>query len=78
VQIPARTLVQDHGFGVVRPSDDRPSPGKKLVRIEDGIKSIYRDGRLTVGTQLSGRQITAHRVELLIRNIDQTLDAFTE
>ncbi len=77
VQVPAKTLVQDHGFGVVRPSDDRPSPGKKLVRIEDGIKSIYRDGHLTVGTQMSGRQITAHRAELLIDNIDQTLDEFT-
>ena len=77
VQVPAKTLVQDHGFGVVRPSDDRPSPGKKLVRIEDGVKSIYRDGHLTVGTQMSGRQITAHRAELLIGNIDQTLDEFT-
>jgi hypothetical protein len=73
-QVPAATLVQEHGFEVARPSDDRPSPGKKLVRVEDGVKSVYRDERLTVGTQLKGRQITAHRVELLLHEIDETID----
>jgi hypothetical protein len=74
VQVPTTTLTQEHGFEVARPSDGRPSPGKKLVRVEEGVKSIYREGRLTVGTQLTGRQITAHRVEMLLRRIDETID----
>jgi len=73
-RVPETTLVREMGFEVARPSEDRSSPGKKLVRVQDGVKSIYRDGRLTVGTQLSWRQITASRAELLIRQIDQTLD----
>jgi hypothetical protein len=74
VQRPATTLVQEHGFEVARPSDGRPNPGKKLVRVQEGVKSIYREGRLTVGTHLTGRQITARRVEVLLRRIDKTID----
>ena len=76
--ISAMTLMRTHGFEVARPSDDRPSPGKKLVRVQDGVKSIYRREHLTVGTQLTGRQITATRVEFLIRTIDETLDELAE
>jgi MoxR-like ATPase len=67
------TLAKEKGFEVARPTDQRPSPRKTLVRVKDGIKSIYRDGQLTVGGQLSWRQITASRAELLIGQIDQTI-----
>ena len=71
------TLVQDEGFEVARPSDDRPNPSKTLVRTRNNVRCIYRDGRLTVGSQLRGRQITAAHAERLINEIDRQAEALT-
>ncbi len=70
-------LVQEKGFRVARPSEERPNPGKTLVRSQNGVRSIYRDGRLTVGTQLKWTQITATRADHLITQIDETLRELT-
>ena len=77
VSVSGTTLTQEKGFRVDRPSRDRPNPGKRLVRSRNGIQSIYRDGRLTVGAQLQWTQITATRVEHLITQIDQTIRDLT-
>ena len=71
------TLVRDEGFEVARPSDDRPNPSKTLVRTRNNVRCIYRDGRLTVGSQLRGRQITAAHAERLINEIDRQAEALT-
>ena len=72
------TLAQEEGFRVARPSDNRPNPKKTLVRTRNNVRCIYRDGRLTVGSQLRGRQITAAHAERLIGEIDQQFRALTE
>ena len=71
-------LAREEGFEVTRPSDDRPNPSKTLVRTRNNVRCIYRDGRLTVGSQLRGRQITAAHTERLIKEIDRQFQALTE
>ncbi|PSQ96008.1 MAG: ATP-binding protein [Bacteroidetes bacterium SW_9_63_38] len=71
-------LAREEGFEVTRPSDDRPNPSKTLVRTRNNVRCIYRDGRLTVGSQLRGRQITAAHTERLIEEIDRQFQALTE
>jgi hypothetical protein len=71
------TLVREHGFQVDRPSEKRTNPSKTLVRRRNGVKSIYRDGRLTVGARLQWTQITGGRVATLLEEIDRTLDELT-
>lgn len=77
VPMSGTTLVREKGFKVARPSEKRPNPGKTLVRSRNGVKSIYRDGHVTVGTQLQWTQITAARVERLITQIDETIHELT-
>jgi len=72
--LPATTLTREKDFRVARPSEDRPNPSKTLVRGENGVKSIVRDGRLTVGARLAWTQISAGRVARLIEQIDRTMD----
>jgi MoxR-like ATPase len=67
-------LVREHGFQVARPSENRPSPSKTLVRARNGVKTIYRDGAITTGTRLEWTQITADRVARIIEAIDRTMD----
>jgi MoxR-like ATPase len=72
--LPATTLTGEKGFRVARPSEDRPNPSKTLVRVENGVKSIVRDGRVTVGARLAWTQISAGRVARIIEQIDRTMD----
>jgi MoxR-like ATPase len=77
VPMSGTTLAQEKGFEVARPSEERPNPGKTLVRTRNGVRSIYRDGRLTVGAQLQWTQIKSARVERLIAQIDETIHELT-
>jgi hypothetical protein len=71
------TLVREKGFEVMRPSDDRPSPSKTLVRPQGPVRTLYRDGQITVGASLTWTQITASRVERILEYIDQSIRRLT-
>jgi hypothetical protein len=74
VSLSETALVRDKGFEVARPSEERPDPGRKLVRPGEGVTCIYRDGTVTAGARLVWTQIAAERVRRVIDRIDAAID----
>jgi MoxR-like ATPase/acetone carboxylase gamma subunit len=70
-------LLKDHGFSLPRASKKRKNPSRTLHRMKGGIKSVYQDGSLRVGAQLTGEKITSKRVKVIAKRIEETLRELT-
>jgi len=67
-------LIEEHGFTISRPSKRRSNPDRTLSRMKDGIKSVYKNGKMNAGAQLKGEKITTDRIEFIIDKIDETIE----
>lgn len=70
-------LINDHGFQVQRASEKRSNPRRTLHRMKGGIKSVFQDGSLRVGAQLTQSKITSKRVKVIAKRIEDTFDELT-